>query len=66
VLSTLQGYKEFLMGDSESGDKVELLRKVVLSVKEFADKNLYKCERNVAESALSLLRYIVENSSQVP
>ncbi len=32
-------------------------------IKEFTDKNLYKCEKNVFEALLSLLRFLIQNYS---
>jgi hypothetical protein len=39
------------------------LTKVIEVIKVFIDKNLYKCEKNVFEAMLSLIRYLVQNYS---
>ena len=39
------------------------LTKVIEVSKDFIEKNLYKCERNVFEALLSLLRFLVQDYS---
>ena len=39
------------------------LTKVIEVIKVFIDKNLYKCEKNVFEAMLSLIRYLIQNYS---
>jgi hypothetical protein len=62
ILATLQTFKIQILKAGVPQVLVQLT-KVIEMIKEFIDKNLYKCEKNVFEALLSLLRFLIQNYS---
>jgi hypothetical protein len=54
-LATLQTYKGEIAGSPEG---VTFVHETIARTKVFIEVNLYKCERNVFDGALSLLRFL--------
>ena len=58
LLATLQTFKHVIL-QAGVGKVMEQVTKIIEVTKEFMDKNLYKCEKNVFEALLSLIRFLI-------
>lgn len=63
IVAALQTFKAQIISSGNAAQVLEMITKVIDVSKDFMDKNLYKCERNVFEAILSLLRYLLQNYS---